>query len=157
MTTTIIFSGKEGKNSSKVLAPPGGKSNNIFGFAEETPAPAQAQRRAPSQSPFAQDAAPKPQDSGPAKPFRPNTTYNPLTHSHAQRDQPPQQQAPQQQRAPPQQQQQQMAAPQQQTPPPQQQPLRASTLPQEPIGNNTDAKTSVKIYNPPGGKSSIQF
>lgn len=61
--------------SFRVLAPPGGKSNNIFGFADETPAPAQPQRRAPSQSPFAQDAAPKPQDTGPAKPFRPNSKY----------------------------------------------------------------------------------
>ncbi|XP_054754697.2 skin secretory protein xP2-like [Lytechinus pictus] len=199
MTTTVMFSGKEGKNTSKVLAPPGGKtsvslfggygedptpaqpknqrqsnppfasadmtppapaqnqrkSNIVFG-SEESPAPAQNQRKAPSQSPFAQDSPPETTGQRKAPSQSPFAQDYPSGQA-AQRRAPSQAPFAQDSTGPakpfkpvstfslsgsP-------SAAQQQ-----QQTQNASSR-QEP--NNPDNKTSIKIANPPGGRSSIQF
>ncbi|XP_033111219.1 jupiter microtubule associated homolog 1-like [Anneissia japonica] len=57
MTSTDIYQGMDvgSKTSSRVLNPPGGRSNNIFGTAEEKSAPA---RQKPAQSSNVQIGAP---------------------------------------------------------------------------------------------------
>ncbi|XP_071500836.1 uncharacterized protein [Diadema antillarum] len=153
MTSVNCFQGKGDKNSSKVLAPPGGKSNDIFGFANE-PAdpPPQRRQKATQPPPFAQHTY----DQGPAKPCKPVSSFNPLTgepygaspnQQPARSDpQPPPQQQPQQQ-------QRSNTAGRQQTQ------AQSSSPPQHAAGTSSGepTHTSIKIYNPPGGKSSISF
>lgn len=90
MTTTQLFSGMDvdAKSSSRVLAPPGGGSSNIFGHMQEDTKPAKASK--PSDSDVLnQSEAPQPVAASPAhKDIRSrnqrqgpisSTAYNPIT------------------------------------------------------------------------------